>query len=81
VNGKEYRYFSLEGLKDGRVARLPFSIRILLEQALRHCDNFSMKEQDVERILGWEETSKKDIEVAFKPARVILQDLTGTMIP
>lgn len=36
-----------------------------------------MKKEDVERILNWEETSKKDTEVAFKPARVILQDFTG----
>jgi aconitate hydratase len=66
-------------LQDARVSKLPYSVRILLEQALRNCDNFSVKEQDVERILGWEENSKKDIEVAFKPARVILQDLTGTI--
>jgi aconitate hydratase len=38
-----------------------------------------VKELDVERILNWEENSRKDIEVAFKPARVILQDLTGIL--
>lgn len=59
------------------MTRLPYSIRILLEQAVRNCDGFNVKKEDVERILNWEETSKKDTEVAFKPARVILQDFTG----
>lgn len=72
IDGQTYKYYSLAALKDERVARLPYSIRILLEQAIRNCDNFSVKEEDVERILGWEENSRKDIEVAFKPARVIL---------
>jgi aconitate hydratase len=57
--------------------RLPYSIRILLESALRNCDNFEILEKDVETILNWESSSKADLEVPFKPARVILQDFTG----
>lgn len=57
------------------VDRLPFSIRILLESAVRNCDNFQVKQKDVDNILNWEENQKVEggIEVAFKPARVILQ--------
>lgn len=72
IGEKSYKYFSLKALKDERVKFLPFSIRILLEQSLRNCDNFSVKEDDVEKILSWEQSSKQDIEIAFKPARVIL---------
>lgn len=55
--------------------RLPYSIRILLESAVRNCDNFQVKQKDVSNILDWEENQKIEggIEVAFKPARVILQ--------
>lgn len=55
--------------------RLPYSIRILLESAVRNCDNFHIKEQDVQNILNWENNQNVEggIEVPFKPARVILQ--------
>lgn len=55
--------------------RLPFSIRVLLESAVRNCDNFQVTKSDVEKILDWEnnQTSQDGVEVAFKPARVILQ--------
>jgi aconitate hydratase len=56
---------------------LPYSVRVLLESAIRNCDNFSVKESDVENILNWKVTSSKDVEIPFKPARVILQDFTG----
>jgi aconitate hydratase len=52
-------------------------VRVLLESAIRNCDNFSVKESDVENILNWKVTSSKDVEIPFKPARVILQDFTG----
>ena len=52
-------------------------MRVLLESAVRNCDNFSVNEQDVENILNWKSTSTKDVEIPFKPARVILQDFTG----
>lgn len=62
---------------------LPFSIRILLESAVRNCDNFQVCEQDVHRILDWKhlkgniDVGDCETEISFKPARVILQDFTG----
>lgn len=55
--------------------RLPFSIRVLLESAVRNCDDFQVKKQDVEKILDWEKNQalEEAVEVAFKPSRVILQ--------
>lgn len=55
---------------------LPFSIRVLLESAVRNCDEFLVKKEDVERILNWKQTQTQTVEVPFRPARVILQDFT-----
>ena len=55
---------------------LPYSIRVLLESAVRNTDDFSVKESDVEKILNWVENSQNDVEIPFRPARVILQDFT-----
>ena len=62
------------------VASLPYSIRILLESAVRNCDDFSVKEQDIETILNWKQSSQNDAEIPFRPARVILQDFTYVKI-
>lgn len=56
--------------------RLPFSIRVLLESAVRNCDGFLVKRSDVESILNWKQTQTQSVEVPFRPARVILQDFT-----
>jgi aconitate hydratase len=77
IGGKPYLYYSLKALNDKRFASLPYSIRILLESALRNCDEFSIKKHDVFNILNWQNTSRKDVEIPFKPARVLLQDFTG----
>lgn len=53
--------------------RLPYSIRILIESAIRNCDNFQVKKEDVEKIIDWENTAPKQVEIPFKPARVLLQ--------
>lgn len=53
--------------------RLPYSIRILLESAIRNCDEFQVKAKDVEKIIDWENSSPKQVEIPFKPARVLLQ--------
>ncbi|XP_056647027.1 cytoplasmic aconitate hydratase-like [Diorhabda carinulata] len=78
VNGKQYKYYDIAQLHPN-YDRLPYSIRILLESAVRNCDNFAIKEADVENILNWEKNQnvKGGIEIPFRPARVILQDLTG----
>ena len=58
------------------VEKLPYSIRVLLESAVRNCDEFNVTQKDVEKIMDWHNTSQKDVEIPFKPARVILQDFT-----
>ncbi|XP_061395648.1 cytoplasmic aconitate hydratase-like [Musca vetustissima] len=75
----EYKYFDLASI-DPKYDQLPYSIRVLLESAVRNCDNFHVLEKDVQSILAWTPDLKQgqnDVEVSFKPARVILQDFTG----
>ena len=55
---------------------LPYSVRVLLESAVRNCDEFNVLSSDVEKILAWEKNSQVDTDIPFKPARVILQDFT-----
>ncbi len=72
--------YSLEKLqKDGigQVDSLPFSIRILLEQALRNVDDFQVRPEDVTALANWNANKKSSKEIPFKPTRVILQDFTG----
>ncbi|XP_075066982.1 cytoplasmic aconitate hydratase isoform X1 [Mixophyes fleayi] len=71
------KFFNLHKLNDARYARLPFSIRVLLESAIRNCDEFLVKRKDVDNILNWKVTQHETVEVPFRPARVILQDFTG----
>lgn len=73
----EYQYFDVASLNGERYARLPYSIRVLLESAVRNCDGFQVKSKDVENILDWENNQKQSVEIPFMPARVILQDFTG----
>ncbi|XP_073330604.1 cytoplasmic aconitate hydratase [Pagrus major] len=70
-------FYNLSKLGDPRYDRLPFSIRVLLESAVRNCDEFLVKRSDVESILNWKQTQTQTVEVPFRPARVILQDFTG----
>jgi aconitate hydratase len=57
--------------------RLPYSIRVLLEAALRTCDGYQVTEDDVKRLAAWDGARGEPVEIPFKPARVILQDFTG----
>ncbi|KAK2379950.1 putative aconitate hydratase, cytoplasmic [Trifolium repens] len=75
--GEFGKFYSLPSLNDPRIDKLPYSIRILLESAIRNCDNFQVTKEDVEKIIDWENTSTKQVEIPFKPARVLLQDFTG----
>jgi aconitate hydratase len=77
VNGKEYRIWSLASLGKEQVARLPYSLRILLENLLRHEDGINVTRGDIESLLDWNPKAEPDTEIAFTPARVILQDFTG----
>lgn len=72
-----YRLSKLE--KDGvaPVSKLPFSIRVLLEAVLRNCDGYQVTEADVRNLANWNAAKPAELEVPFKPARVVLQDFTG----
>uniref|UniRef100_A0AAQ5ZKC5 Cytoplasmic aconitate hydratase n=1 Tax=Amphiprion ocellaris TaxID=80972 RepID=A0AAQ5ZKC5_AMPOC len=70
------KFFNARKLNDPRYDKLPLSIRVLLEAAIRNCDGFYTKEEDVQNILDWQQQQNK-AEVPFSPARVLLQDFTG----
>jgi aconitate hydratase len=72
-----FRLSRLAELNLGQIDRLPFSIKILLESCLRHCDNSEVSEEDVQRLAAWKPGLSHAGEIPFKPTRVILQDLTG----
>uniref|UniRef100_A0A674MEQ1 Iron-responsive element-binding protein 2 n=1 Tax=Takifugu rubripes TaxID=31033 RepID=A0A674MEQ1_TAKRU len=72
----QIKFFNPQKLDDPRYDKLPLSIRVLLEAAIRNCDGFYTKEEDVENILDWQQQQNK-AEVVFTPARVLLQDFTG----
>jgi len=79
VRDREYRIFRLEALEKkgiASLARVPYSIRILLENMLRFEDEKTVKASDIEYVAKWE-AAKKAIEINFRPARVLLQDFTG----
>lgn len=61
----------------GSVSSLPFSVRVLLEAALRNLDGYQVREEDVGTLANWNEANPNPIEIPFKPARVVLQDFTG----
>jgi aconitate hydratase len=78
-NGKAdlYRLDKLEAAGLGSIARLPYSIRILLESVLRNCDGYVVTEDDVRNLMAWEAKAPAKLEIPFMPARVVLQDFTG----
>lgn len=80
VDGQEYHYFSLERLAAGDLAairQLPFSLKILLENVLRFEQGGNDAEGDIRAFAKWIETRSSDREIGFRPARVLMQDLTG----
>jgi len=80
VGGQRYQYFSLPALERAGytgLARLPYSLKILLENLLRREDGRFVDRDDIETLAGWDVTSKVAKEIAFMPARVLLQDFTG----
>lgn len=76
VNGKTYNYYALSDLTLGEVEKLPFSIRILLENAIRNHDGFGVTDQHVKTLANWKPTPE-DSDIPFKPARILMQDFTG----
>ena len=80
VGGKSYTYFSLpEAEKNGLpgISRLPFSLKVLLENLLRFEDGRSVTADDIRSIAAWLDKRTSDREIAYRPARVLMQDFTG----
>jgi aconitate hydratase len=77
VSDRSYEIWSLAALPQDKLARLPYSLKILLENLLRFEDGVSVKRADIEALLEWDPSATPAHEIAFTPARVILQDFTG----
>jgi aconitate hydratase len=75
--GKNYTIYRLDALKDVKLARLPFSLRILLENLLRCEDNMTVTAADIKALASWDPKAEPDTEIAYMPARVLMQDFTG----
>ena len=72
-----YQVHDLDRMGVGNVDRLPWSLKILLESAVRQCDGFAITEDHVNLIANWSPDTAGKVEVAFMPGRVVLQDFTG----
>ena len=80
VGDKTYRIYSLAKLESrygASISKLPFSIRILLENVLRNLDGKTVTQQHVESLVNWDPSNQEPKEIPYNPARVILQDFTG----
>ena len=77
VNGVDYDYYRLDAVTGGHVQRLPYSLKILLENLLRHADGGDVRPEDIAALAGWDPAAPSVHEIAFTPARVVLQDFTG----
>ncbi len=80
VGGKTYQYFSLKTAEEAGIANastLPFSLKVLLENLLRNEDGETVKVEDIKAMGQWLEKRKSDNEIAYYPARVLMQDFTG----
>jgi aconitate hydratase len=78
VSGREYEVFRLEALQERfDVARLPYSVKVLLENVLRLEDGVAVSAADVEAIASWDAAAEPSVEIPFQPARVLMQDFTG----
>jgi aconitate hydratase len=77
VGHRHYRICGLRALEANKVDRLPFSLKILLENLLRFEDGVNVKKSDIDALLSWDPKAPPHHEIAFTPARVIMQDFTG----
>jgi len=75
--GRNFDIWSLAALPQEKVARLPYSLKILLENLLRFEDGVNVTRADIDALLNWDPAATPSYEIAFTPARVILQDFTG----
>ncbi len=76
-NGRAYSYHRLTALDGHQASRLPYSLKILLENLLRYEDGTSVTRHDVEALLNWDPKADPSAEIAYRPARVLMQDFTG----
>ncbi|TQV79649.1 aconitate hydratase AcnA [Denitrobaculum tricleocarpae] len=79
AGGKSYDYFSLEAASEaiGDISRLPFSLKVLLENLLRFEDGGTVSVEDIKALPAWLAAKRSDREIAYRPARVLMQDFTG----
>ena len=77
VKGQDYTIFRLDAVKEGHVRRLPYSLKVLLENLLRHEDGVNVTRDDILALANWDPKAEPSKEISFTPARVILQDFTG----
>jgi len=77
VGSREVDYYALDAAGLGDISRLPFSLKILLENLLRHEDGRSVTVEDIQALAGWLRERRSDREIAYRPARVLMQDFTG----
>ena len=80
INGKEYKYYSLsEAEKNGLngISKLPKSLKVILENLLRYEDGKTVTKDQIEEIKNWLKNKKSSKEIAYRPARILLQDYTG----
>jgi aconitate hydratase len=78
VSGRDYEIYRLDALAERfDVARLPYSVKVLLENVLRLEDGVAVSAADVEAIAGWDASAEPSVEIPFQPARVLMQDFTG----
>jgi aconitate hydratase len=80
VGSKTYAFYSMpEAEKNGLkgISRLPFSLKVLLENLLRNEDGRTVNKEDIQSVAQWLKTKTSEREIAFRPARVLMQDFTG----
>ncbi|MBF6723677.1 aconitate hydratase, partial [Acinetobacter baumannii] len=80
VGDKTYHYYGLDAVADkgwGELSKLPFTLKVLLENLLRHEDGGSVTVEDIGALVRWPEQRRSDREINYRPARVLMQDLTG----
>ncbi len=79
VDGKTYAYYSLKeaASKIGDISKLPYTLKVLLENLLRFEDGRSVTTKDIQALADWQKNKRSDTEIAYRPARVLMQDFTG----
>jgi len=77
VGGNDYEIYKLDAVSEGHVARLPYSLKILMENLLRFEDGRDVTREDILALANWDPKAAPSTEISFTPSRVILQDFTG----